>query len=92
VADDVEGMAKECAGVADVSGGDGLADAARGDGAAAQVTRRVDVYGEAELFAEGFERVDAGFGLVAEAKVFSFVQLFDVEGVAKDLFSEVMGG
>ncbi len=91
MADDIERMAEESAGLADVAGGDGLADTAGGDGAAAQMARGVGVHGKAELFAEGFERVDAGFGLVTEAEVLSFVQLFDVEGVAEDLFGEVVG-
>ena len=92
MADDGEGMAQERAGLADVACGDALADAAGGDGVAAQVAGRVDVDGEAELIAEGFEAVDAGFGLIAEAEVLSFVQLLDVECVLEDLFGEVMGG
>ena len=39
----------------------------------------VDVDGEAELAAEGFEGFDAGFGLVAEAEVFAFVELVDLQ-------------
>ena len=76
---DGEGAAEQSTGVADVSSGDEMADAAGGDGVAAEDARGVDGDGEAEFAAEGFEAVDAGLGLVAEAEVLAFVDLVDVE-------------
>ena len=54
---------------------DQLADGAGRDGAAANGLRGVDADAEAEFTAQHFEAVDACFGLVAEVKVFAFVQL-----------------
>ena len=59
---------------------------------AAEALRGVDADGEAEFAAEGFEAVDACFGLVAEAEVFAFVQLGDVEGLLEDVGGEVARG
>ena len=78
--------------MADLTGGDELADAAGGDGFVAEGARGVDADGEAEFGAEGGEGVDAAFGLVAEAEVFAFVELGDVEGLLEDFGGEGAGG
>ena len=65
-----------------------LPDAAGGDGLSADDARGVDADGEAEFAAERFEAVDAGLGLIAEAEVFAFVQLGDVEGLLQNIGGE----
>ncbi len=87
-----EGAAEQGTGLADLSGGDEVADAAGGDRMAAQDARRVDADGEAEFAAEGFEVVDAGLGLVAEAEVLAFVELVDADAVAEEILGEGAGG
>ena len=42
--------------------------------------------------AQGFEVVDVSFGVVAEAEVFSFVELDDVEVLVEDSGGELAGG
>ena len=86
---DGEGAAEERTGVADVAPGEQLADAAGGDGEAANAARGVDGDGEAEFAAEGFEAVDACLGVVAEAEVFALVDLGGVDGVDQDFRREV---
>lgn len=78
--------------MADFAGGDELADAAGRDCVFPQGARSVDADGEAEFGAEGREGVDAALGLVAEAEVFAFVELGDVEGLLEDFGGEGAGG
>ncbi len=52
----------------------------------------VDLAGEAEFAAQGFEIVYVSFGVVAEAEVFSFVEFDDVEGLLEDFGGEGSGG
>jgi len=81
---DGEGAAEQRAGGTDVAGGDELADAAGRDRRPAYDAGSVDGDAEAECAAEGFETADACFGVVAEAEVFTFVDLGDVEFVDQD--------
>ena len=76
----------------DVACGDEVADAAGGDGGAAEDAWGVDGDGEAEFATEGFERAatSAG-GVVAEAEVFALVDLGGVDGVDEDVGGEVAG-
>jgi hypothetical protein len=89
---DGEGTVEEGAGVAELAFGDEGADAAGGDGRAAQGERGVDGDAEVEGAAEFGEGGDVGLGVVAEAEVFALVDLGDVEGVAQDGLREVVGG
>lgn len=86
------GMTEEGADVADVSFGDELADAAGGYGLAADAAWSVDADVEAEFTAESFEAVDIALCVMAEAKVFSFVQLLDAETFLEDFGGEGAGG
>src|ERR1700761_4313061 len=52
------------------------------------MTRCVDAHTEAKFAAQSFEAVDACFGLIAEAEVFAFVQLGDVQGLLEDFCGE----
>jgi len=95
---DGEGAPEEGAGVGDVACGDELADAAGGDGGAANNAGSVDGDAEAEFLAEGFQAgvsslgaAGAGLGVVAEAEVFALVDLGDVEGVDEDVGDEIAG-
>jgi len=58
-----------------------------GDGAPADGFGCVDADAEAEFAAEHLEAVDAGFGLIAEVKVFAFVEL----GYMQSLLQHVRG-
>ncbi len=68
-----------------------LADAAGGDGRSADDAGSVDDDAESEFAAEGFEAVDTGLGVVAEAEVFAFVDLGGVDGVDEDVLGEFAG-
>jgi len=53
--------------------------------------RRVDADTEAEFAAEHLEAVDAGFGLIAEVKVFAFVQLGYMQNLLEHVCGEAAG-
>ena len=84
-------MAEERSGLAYVAFGDEL----RGPGwrrwAGCEWRGGIDLAGEAEFAAKGFQIVDVALGVVAEAEVFSFVEFDDVEGVVEDFGGEAPG-
>ena len=89
---DGEGAAEQSAGVADIACGDEGADAAGGDGAPRKMRGVIDADGEAEFAAERGEAVDVGFGAVAEAEIFAFVDFDRVEASWRMLRGELAGG
>ena len=78
--------------MADVALRDQLPYRAGRDGAASDGLRRVDADPEAEFAAQHFEAVDACFGLIAEVKVFAFVQLSYMQNPLQNVCGEAAGG
>src|ERR1700735_3872895 len=72
---DREGPFQQRSHAVDVAVCNKLADGARRDCVAADGPRPVNANGEAKLTAESFEAFNACLGLIAEAKIFTFVQL-----------------
>src|ERR1700733_2957397 len=52
----------------------------------------IDAHAKAEFAAQSFEAFNACLGLIAEAEVFSFVQLGDVQSLLEDFGCEAAGG
>ena len=91
-ASDGEGTAEEGACMSYVTSSDEAANAGGGDGAAAEQMRGVAVDAEAEFTSQGLEALHVCRGFVAEAEVFTFVDLADPKSVREDVAGELPGG
>jgi len=90
-AQNAEASAQQSAHVADVALRDQLPYGARRDGFASNGLRRIDADAEAELAAQHLEAVDACFGLIAEVKVFAFVQFGYMQSPLEHVCGEAAG-